>query len=565
MSAALVCVACSAPTDSQSSTVATSMPIEVLGPEGTRVRTTIAVSELLAAGAPLQLVVVVDNVVATESAFVRVNDHERVDLAARGALRVAGGVATARIDLDMSEVRAGENDVEFGYEREVRDVSGFRVLEVSIVSASRALRATPDLPLEDPSSWTAPLDDATARQRGAELFAIVTRDDGPVCAQCHADDGADLAYFAFSNHSIEARAEHHRFSADEASAIASYIRTLGVAPVGRVYDSPFQPGVGSHDAAGAGYASILPSDDAELAEMFPSGLPSTLRWDEAASVDASSLRSATATPTWLRWLPRHIDDEWFTRQDGRLPNAKANLDALGDLASALEFQSAAISIGKEILVENGDHDGRIQLLRYAAVKLWDWRRRHGGFNGDDHGFPDGGPAFPYEVGFAFFEAALADAVPEAMEQAYSWWVAQIAVNTGRGLSNGERPLNWHDVLLAAESGGAGPNALARLHLIGSFEESRGMLLDDFGTARGPVRLLAVPLRHANASLSESLLARFFDRESEHELSGGTFDEPHRAELADAWGGGCMTLSSAQRDALRERAPEALRSSLAACP
>ncbi|MDC0746643.1 cytochrome c [Polyangium mundeleinium] len=546
---------------------ARAFPVEILGPPGTEVTVTLEVPAWLAARPALSLEVVADNVVAGEAAWVVVNDGAPIDLGASGLgiRRPFGGTGRGTIPLDAGVVKTGENRIAFRYARQVPDVSGFRVLGLLIRAPDDAgSRVELDLPWEDPATWTAPLTDPAAVEQGRAYFTAISRDGGPTCARCHADDGADLAVFAFSNHSIEARAEHHLFSPEEAAAIASYIRSLPVAPAGRVHDPPFQPGPGMRGEAGAGYDAVLADDAALGAALFPDGLPAEPAWETLASLDTSQLPSPASAPTWLRWLPRKIDSGWFTRAGGLLASTEAALADPGALSDALAFQSAAIQIGKELLIEEGDHQGRIELLRYAAVKLWAWQRAHGGYEGPDHGFPDGGPAFPYEVGFAFFEAGIAEAVPHAMAQALSWWVAQIAVNPGRGFSNGERPLNWRDVLRVAEDAGQGPSTLTFFHLLGSWEESRGALADDFGTAQGPVRLLAVPLLHVDAATCEALLRRFFLREAAFLAEGGSLSPNHHTLLANAWQSVCGELSAAQRQGLRAVAPVEIAPDLTAC-
>ncbi|NVB84823.1 MAG: hypothetical protein HOV81_41015, partial [Kofleriaceae bacterium] len=413
-----------------------------------------------------------------------------------------------------------------------------------------------------PASWSTPSSEIELGQR---YFTSEVRDGGPTCATCHANDGADLAYFAFSNASLITRAEHHLFSPGEAAAIASYIRTLPVPAVGRVVDPPFQPGPQNRSAAGAGHRAVLGDDAALEAIAFPAGVPAETAWDFATSVDTFALPLPIETPTWLRWLPRAIDPAWFTRDDGLLGVTEAGLADPGTIVEARAFMSAAIRIGKEILIEDGDHRGRIELLRYAAVKLWDWQRRYGGFDGPDHGFPDGGPPFPYEVGFAFFEAAQASAVPDAMAQTMSWWAAQIAVNPGRGMTTGARPLDWSDVLLVAEGSARGPFTMTLFHLLGSWEESQGALADDFGTERGPVRLLAVPLRHVDPATATALLRRFFAREASFVAGGGTLTASHHTVLRDAWQSTCAALSPSDRSALRATAPSEVAADLVACP
>ena len=204
------------------------------------------------------------------------------------------------------------------------------------------------------------------------------------------------------------------------------------------------------------------------------------------------------------------------------------------------------------------------MLRFAAVKLWDWSRKNG-FDRPDHGVPDGSPAYPYEVGFAFFEAARSQALAGAAEQTMDWWWVQLAANPGRGFSTGRRPLNFEDVLLAAEDAAIGPAHIAFLHLYGSWEESRGALTDVWGTVDGPVRLLLVPMRTLGADERTALMRRFLVQESEYVSQLGTLDTGHHQKLASAWTAGCSALSATQIAELRALAPEVVRPDLAACP
>lgn len=527
------------------------MPLEVLGPAGSEASLVVTIPP----GGSRTLAITLHNVVDLASAFVEVAG-ERVDLAAAGAHEPFGGVGIARWALPAA--LSGATTLRFVYAREVRDVSGFRVLEVAIEHEA-GTRVVLTGALEDPSRWPRETD-ATSIERGRRYFVEETRDGGPTCGTCHADDGADLAYFAFTSRSIVSRAEHHLFTADESRDIARYLRSLEVPAVGRVYDPPFQPGPGNAAARGAGHGAIVSSLDASLASIVPSG--GELAWDAAAGLDTFHVPAFAAVPSWFRWLPRRFDRSWLTRDGGRLGDAERLLRERGSLEDAVAFQAAAMTVGRSVLVRDGDHEGRVEILRFAAVKLWDWQRRHGGFDGPDHGFPDHGPAFPYEVGFAFFEAAQGDALPGAWEQTASWWIAQLAVNEGRGLSTGERPLNYRDVLLALENAGADASTLAIVHLLGSFEEDRS-LPARFGTADGVVRLLAVPLRHVDATLAARLLRRFLLRARAHEEAGGAFDASFLTLLGDAWSSSCASLDADTRTSLRNVVPS-LSSALSSC-
>jgi hypothetical protein len=356
----------------------------------------------------------------------------------------------------------------------------------------------------------------------------------------------------------------HEFSRGEAEELASYIRALPLPPVGRPWNPPFQPGPGNHAAAGAGYTAIL-ADDAAFAStvLRAAELPGVLPWAWAEGIDPFEQPTAAAAPSWLRWLPRELHAELFERRDGSLAAAERALATTPSLENAQAFMSAALAVAKELFQENGDHLAKIELMRFAAVKLWDWSRRTG-FERADHGVPDGSPAYPYEVGFAFFEAALSDAVPGAMAQTMDWWWVQLVVNPGRGLSTGRRPLNFHDVLRAADAAGLGPSHLAFLHLYGSWEESRGALADAWGTAGGPVRLLDVPMRRLEAPDRARMMRRFLEEEAARLERGVVLDADHHAALAAAWSAGCDALTPEQLASLRALAPEPVRDDLTAC-
>jgi len=562
-----------APTEWPAPKPATTLPIEVLGAPGTGVEVSIALDAADVDGAraagSASLALTVHNIVRPDSAEVYVNDGPALDLGAVDGpfLReLDGQVASGAVAVPATSLVAGDNRIVFRYTRQIIDraaVSGFRVLDVALDVAGR--RIALQLPAEDPSQWQ-PLDPtAEAIERGRSFFQDVSRDGGPACARCHADSGADLQYYAFSTNSIAERAMFHEFTRAEADDIASYIRSLPVVTTGRPYDGPFQPGAANHGAAGAGYAAVL-ADDAAFAQSAFGGanLPATLPWDWASSVDTFRLPARAAAPSWMRWLPRQLNDDWFTRKDAILASAEQALAATPTLEAAQTFMSAALTVGKDVLLIDGDYAGKIDVLRFAAVKLWDWSRKNG-FDRPDHGVPDGSPAYPYEVGFAFFEAARSQALAGAAEQTMDWWWVQLAANPGRGFSTGRRPLNFEDVLLAAEDAAIGPAHIAFLHLYGSWEESRGALTDVWGTVDGPVRLLLVPMRTLGADERTALMRRFLVQESEYVSQLGTLDTGHHQKLASAWTAGCSALSATQIAELRALAPEVVRPDLAACP
>jgi hypothetical protein len=519
------------------------------------------------------LALTLHNVVEPDSAYVQINDADPIDLGAANGplLGRSGQVTSGRIAIERGALAPGENRVRFRYTRQVPNVSGYRVLAAAI-----ELDGEPAGVLagewEDPATWSPIHDDPAAIERGRHYFQEVSRDGGPACARCHADSGADLQYFGFSNHGIVERARFHEFSEQEAEEIASYLRSLDVARAGVIYDPPFQPGEDNRGARGAGRSAVLAGDDAFCAAAFGGPeLPEAPAWDWAADVDTYRLATAVQVPTWFRWLPRELQDQWFEIEVSvqGTPRTLADVERVlaeqGTHEAAEQFMAVAVSAGERLLVEQGDHRGRIELLRFAAVKLWDWSRQSD-FDLPEHGFPERAPAYPYEVGFAFFEAALADEpIPEAMDQVLQWWWAQLAVHPGRGLSNGLRPLNYKDVLLVAESAGAGSCAIAFLHLLGSWEESRGAMAELWGSDRGPARLLEVPMRRLDSRGRAIVMRRFLREEATRIAAGAALAPEHHTQLAAGWAAGCDELAAEQRAELRALAPAEVSGDLTACP
>src|SRR6185295_4336699 len=111
----------------------------------------------------------------------------------------------------------------------------------------------------------------------------------------------------------------------------------------------------------------------------------------------------------------------------------------------------------------------------------------------------------------------------------------------------------------------GPAQVAFLYLYGSWEESRGGLADRWGTAEGPVRLLAVPMRDLLPGPRGTLMLRFLEQESAFLDQGGTLDADHHAKLAEAWGLACGLLPTTAKLDVRAAAPAPVKSDLAACP
>jgi hypothetical protein len=548
------------------------LPIEVLGPAGSELSVLFHLDGdrlSSAAGEGLSLSLLLHNVVEVDSCELSVNGGEGVDLGSDTLpfLRARGEVARGAVAIAGSSLEEGENRLTFRYTRQIPNVSGFRIVEIAL-SPATAADGLPEIPLrlaEAPPSVDLRSDAATL-ERGARFFKEVSRDGGPVCAGCHTANGEDLQYFAFSSVSIVERAMFHEFSREEAEDIASYIRALDVPALGRVFAPPFQPGAGAQGSAGAGLAAIATSDaafssslsDVPLFEAAPA-------WGWASEIDTFRLETPVQLPTWFRWLPRELRPDWFTANDGALSKAEKALADDPTVENAQAFSTIAVNLGKDIWISQHDWQQRVDLMRFAAMRLWDFSRKQG-FDEPHHGFPAGTPAYPYEIGFAFFEALQEGTqIREGAAQVYQWWWLQLVVDPGRGLSDGRRPLNYEDVQIAADLAAAGPAQRGFIHLLGSWEESRGAMATNFGTEMGPVRLLGLMMTTSPPLQREMTLRRFFAEESRFLDNGGVLTSNHRGILSNAWAAGCAGLSSSSVEALRAAAPAEIAADLDACP
>jgi len=228
--------------------------------------------------------------------------------------------------------------------------SGYRVLGIELRRAddSDAIDGT-SFVWDDPATWTAPegYGNPDSVAEGKSLWHqrnVLTprwRSDETItaaCADCHATDGRDLAYFAFSNTSIVARSKFHGLSARQGKKIAAYIRNYELndpdtgrsyAPPGRPWHPVYQPGPTSvasrsesaprtagtrisnmpgggsqYAAAGAGVRWALDHDREMLPHVFPGG-PSSDDFEIDSTRDGMHVPAPIQFPDWNEWLPVH--------------------------------------------------------------------------------------------------------------------------------------------------------------------------------------------------------------------------------------------------------------------
>ena len=337
-----------------------SLPIEVLGADGTTVSRSVTLDE--AQGDTVRFLwLETHGLHYASQASVQVNqsgwiplNNETVTVSEPGKSYggIGGGFATLGITMALPKgtVVAGSNTIRFRFNGTDGLASGYRVLAWNFLTGDGGKVLPPQEFVEDdPGSWKAPRDDSASIDAGKELWhhAPLVASSLPNspriaarCADCHAQDGRDLKYFNFSNHSIVTRSMFHGLSEQRGELIASYIRSLPVPHPGRPWNPPYQPGPGLDEqaistwAAGAGLGwvlerdanampylvsprgvaaskaeSTLPADVPGLQEMLGLIRPNLFYPD--GNLSPHEIPIALQLPDWSEWLPRiHPKDAW---------------------------------------------------------------------------------------------------------------------------------------------------------------------------------------------------------------------------------------------------------------
>lgn len=220
----------------------------------------------------------------------------------------------------------GTNTFEFRFNDLDGFTIGFRVLELNLQAGTNNLIGPTQFTYDDPSTWTAPVGgDPVAGETAWRTLAIAER--GAMlrahCTDCHAQDGADLKYFNYSNRSIIERSVFHAVPRVTATNIAAYIRGLSVTfePGARVWNPPYQPGPGVDAlpvrswAAGMGLSNVLDDDLLTLTDLF-GGSITTNALNLTNLIKAREIRLALQFPDWNHWLPQiHPIDAYSASPD----------------------------------------------------------------------------------------------------------------------------------------------------------------------------------------------------------------------------------------------------------
>ncbi len=303
------------------------LPIEVMGSAVTTVSATFTVPTGVNLSGSLQLWLQIHGLRQENQASVQVNggawtDIKGANVTLQGLAGPLGGIGGAFSTLKMTlplkngSIKSGGNTVTFRFNGTDGLSTGYRVLNFNVLDANGAqLVPASEFSEDDPSTWLAPLSPAADIQAGQALWktaALTNPVSGSIkahCGDCHTQDGRDLKYFNYSNHSIEVRSAFHGLSALQGQQIASYIRSLDApAPAqARPWNPPYQPGPGLDSkpvtewAAGAGLNAVLDSNEAMVQYLLPNG--SDANWAPNAYLNVRELPIYLQLADWNHWLP----------------------------------------------------------------------------------------------------------------------------------------------------------------------------------------------------------------------------------------------------------------------
>ncbi len=353
---------------------AITLPIEVLGPAGTKksvsfeLNDTSAISHLyLRCNACGYHDIDLDKNTAKTKATVRVNGGAPIALKhfiengrvyGNSQIKIIGGEAdyggigggfrTVRFTVPVSGLKKGLNTLTFEHLNAEAPSIGFRIIELNLLqnaSLSRKVLADNEFVEDDPNDWNPPRTSSGDIAQGARLWqqrnklydigldsldgrlggqGAITGKMQASCADCHASDGRDLKYFNYSSFSIIERSKFHGMTQLEAEQVASYIRDLDLPIVdqARPWNPPYQPGPGLDSrpayewAAGAGVDAILDRDSDMAQYLFPRGTAlNEVRAvvDRYKTLNLRQLPVNIPMPEWNQWLPLiHPDDAFNT-------------------------------------------------------------------------------------------------------------------------------------------------------------------------------------------------------------------------------------------------------------
>lgn len=528
------------------------LPIEVLGPDGYTVSVTVPVED----GAGIDGLYLQGHRLGYrdgrgDKASVRINggdwialnnDSARVMEPEASYEGIGGAYATVRCVVPITGVVTGDNVIDFRFEGTDGHTMGYRVLDLDLRRGDEPVLPSGVFVRDDPNAWTPPSTDAADVEAGRALFSERELVESPLsdarlrarCADCHARDGRDLAYFNYSTWSIVARSMFHGLTEEEGRQVASWVRSIDLGlpdgvtqrDLGRPWNPPYQPGPGLDArpviqwSAGAGLEQVL-DDDGDMEPYVAPGGAGPLDID--GTVNVREIPMALQLPDWNAWLPDvhpldALGDAFATspmmqryedaHRDFTSGRPLTELVFAGDLEPItrilLEFQrqlgalKAAQADGSMSLADS--EDGRRAISHWVSVKQWEiiqaYRLEDVGpaLRGDGASprmWPtprarnvfDVAPHFSSGNGSHYrFQSQLSGKYAST-----AWYQLQILLNAGDRLGDVINPVDWnyhpaHIKDLRAYGGPAHPwrTLLSYQVMLQSFNDGRGLIESSFG-------------------------------------------------------------------------------------
>jgi hypothetical protein len=478
------------------------LPIEVLGPNGTTATVSVNIPSHASLSGPLRLWMRIHGLRAETQASVQVNNSAWMPInsssvtlwgnaAAYGG--IGGGFSTLKMVMDLPAglIQAGENTFSFRFNQTDGRVSGFRVLSFNLLGpGGSVLVPLSNFVLDEPNKWqppsTNPADIAAGQtlwQSASLITPLATGGTKTIlahCSDCHTQDGRDLKYFNYSNNSIEARSAFHGLTQQQGIQIASYIRSLNVVNPGRPWNPPYQPGPGldsqpvSNWAAGAGANEVLGTDQEMIDAIFPSGIQAS-SFDPAARLNQRELPLTVQLPDWNQWLPgTHPMDAFGAAFSSNGYNTiyqtlRSSLqvnDPAAYVAQNMTFQNwfgafygLLNQVGPPIWNNNGwtpaTVDAIYSLPQWGMVKTWEMMNQFQleGYSQNIFG-PQADPRAWYS-NLPFFmsphELKMPNAGPPGLRNgsaavytylSYVWYNVQLILNDSNGTQSYQYPIDW---------------------------------------------------------------------------------------------------------------------------
>lgn len=343
----LLCLSCKATAKVPAAgfTAPVTLPVEVLGPDGTTASATFGLPGSVDPASVHSVWLQVHGLSYAGKADIQINGGAWVSLSnttsgltiAQPGLRyggIGGAFSVLKMNLTTSAIVAGSNTITWRMNHTDYVSIGFRVLKFNLqdVSGNNLL---PDSAFvnDDPNTWVPPLVGGSgvsasnlqiSAGRTLWYHAVLKQSSLSVapnimahCTDCHAEDGRDLKYFNYSNKSIIGRSVFHGLSTVQGVQIASYIRALKYPNPGRPWNPPYQPGPGIDSApvtswaAGAGVDAVLDDDQQMIPLIFPGSVITASAVPTTGTLSFRELQVPFQLPDWNGWLPRiHPKDAW---------------------------------------------------------------------------------------------------------------------------------------------------------------------------------------------------------------------------------------------------------------